>query len=428
MAGYIGKDPATIPPSLATLSDVDLTGVSLDDALFYNGASWGPSAVETGASAAEVARIEWLEDNIALNTLRDAIDAGWVFHGMVDGFADAFADSSGISSASANESYDSDADFYVNAFDDFVVGESGPSSVVSNGGKTATVHDTGAGSPSAFAVEDAAIKTSGKYYGEFVWDSYSGGFCIGSIFLGDPAVDYNSHLLGVDNAYPNAEFRIYASRDFAANRTPSTSVTVYTGTSGLVPGDVLGFAVDLDNGYVWWSINGTWVEGDPAAGTNPTFDNGGAFTSLIPGATHNNTSGSSGTNTATFTIQLAEAEMTYSPPAGFDPWAGKYAMTLVSESVTASAAPDTARAVILADYGAATLNTDVIVEISRDNGTTWTAATLVDEGDYNSNGVSILTTGAVDLTSQPSGTEIKIRLRTPNTDSVEVHSWTVQWS
>jgi hypothetical protein len=36
--------------------------------------------------------------------------------------------------------------------------------------------------------------------------------------------------------------------------------------------DVIGVAVDLDNGKIWWSKNGTWqASGDPEAGTNAAF-------------------------------------------------------------------------------------------------------------------------------------------------------------
>lgn len=36
-------------------------------------------------------------------------------------------------------------------------------------------------------------------------------------------------------------------------------------------GDVIGVAVDTTAGSIWWAINGTWVEGDPAAGTTPSY-------------------------------------------------------------------------------------------------------------------------------------------------------------
>lgn len=44
-------------------------------------------------------------------------------------------------------------------------------------------------------------------------------------------------------------------------------------------GDVMSIALDMDNGKLWWGINGTWqASGDPAAGTNAAFTTGIAGT------------------------------------------------------------------------------------------------------------------------------------------------------
>ena len=46
--------------------------------------------------------------------------------------------------------------------------------------------------------------------------------------------------------------------------------------------DIWGCAIDLDNGRMWWSRNNTWLDGDPAAGTDDavitwTPDNNSAY-------------------------------------------------------------------------------------------------------------------------------------------------------
>jgi hypothetical protein len=115
------------------------------------------------------------------------------------------------------------------------------------------------------------------------------------------------------------------------------------------------------------------------------------------------------------------------PRIDFNYTAADQSMTLVSDSFVADTAPVSARAVLLVDpQEAITLNTDLICEISRDDGTTWTAGTLEYEADYDAN-VQILATGEIDLTGQPSGTDVRIRVRTPTSKSVRVHAWTVQW-
>jgi hypothetical protein len=103
--------------------------------------------------------------------------------------------------------------------------------------------------------------------------------------------------------------------------------------------------------------------------------------------------------------------------------------TFRSLPVAADAAPDTVRLIALYDdiSTTATINTDIIFEVSRDGGTTWTAATMVNEGDYTGT-IDILASGATDISAQPSGTSMLVRARTLNTKEQRVHGWWLQWS
>jgi len=48
-------------------------------------------------------------------------------------------------------------------------------------------------------------------------------------------------------------------------------------------GDVIGIALDLDNGRLWYSVNGEWLfDGDPSIGQNPIFE--GVFGKIFPAA------------------------------------------------------------------------------------------------------------------------------------------------
>ena len=43
-------------------------------------------------------------------------------------------------------------------------------------------------------------------------------------------------------------------------------------SSGVAVGNIIGIALDMDNGKVWWSVNGTFVSsGNPATGSNSTI-------------------------------------------------------------------------------------------------------------------------------------------------------------
>lgn len=74
----------------------------------------------------------------------------------------------------------------------------------------------------------------------------------------------------------------------------------------------------------------------------------------------------------------------------------------------------------------AALNTDLLVDLSRDDGTTWEPGTLNDAGDYGPD-VSILAAEGIDLSGQPPGTDVRIRIRTADAVPVTIHGWTLQW-
>ena len=105
---------------------------------------------------------------------------------------------------------------------------------------------------------------------------------------------------------------------------------------------------------------------------------------------------------------------------------GSSNMVLLNNAYTATSAPDTARLVI--DHQAidsVTLNTDFTAEVSRDGGTTWTAATLAASLDLGS-GRKILT-GSADISGQPSGPSMLWRLKTFNGKVQRVYGVSMGW-
>ena len=89
-------------------------------------------------------------------------------------------------------------------------------------------------------------------------------------------------------------------------------------------------------------------------------------------------------------------------------------MTFVSNTQTALSEPSTADIVMTYTNGAgtATVNTDLKAYVSRDNGTTYTQATLSSEG--TTGGHTILTAHDVDISGQPSGTAMRYKITTHN--------------
>ena len=93
-------------------------------------------------------------------------------------------------------------------------------------------------------------------------------------------------------------------------------------------------------------------------------------------------------------------------------------MTAVSNAVTAQSQPSSSDFIMLMENktGTATINTDIKAFVSRDNGSTFTQGTLVDEGTYATN-TKILAFHDLDISSQPSGTQMVYKVQTFNQSS-----------
>jgi hypothetical protein len=88
----------------------------------------------------------------------------------------------------------------------------------------------------------------------------------------------------------------------------------YGSTYGV--GNVIGCAIDMDSGKIWWSKDGTWqASGDPAAGTNA------AFTDLLTRGSNaflafSSTNGASNSNTLDW--NFGQRPFAHTPPTGFN--------------------------------------------------------------------------------------------------------------
>jgi hypothetical protein len=102
-------------------------------------------------------------------------------------------------------------------------------------------------------------------------------------------------------------------------------------------------------------------------------------------------------------------------------------MTVASAALVAASAPASMKLVAQTKHiDSITLGADLIFEVSRDNGATWTAATMNDRFTVNS--IHVLESAAIDVSAQPAGTQVKWRARTQNNKSVELHGVYIDWS
>jgi len=118
------------------------------------------------------------------------------------------------------------------------------------------------------------------------------------------------------------------------------------------------------------------------------------------------------------------------PGITFSNWAWSWTaapvnVTPQSNSFTAGAAPATLRPILdVEEIDTITINTDVLAKVSRDGGTTWSTATLAQISAVSGN--RKVWAADVDVSGQPTGTAVRIRVDTANTKEIKMHQWAIQ--
>lgn len=359
------------------------------------------SEADAFASATELAdlsgRMDEVETRLALNTVRDVVASGWSVLDMVDGVADAFVDASGVDAAlSTNADYDAAAEFYAPQITLGTPDQPVPAGVWTVGGGDSP--SNGAYTPSGnngggytsglsfagdFAVR-AVLPSSGNIPNVGVVDAPS----VGSLILTDSSG--NANMDAVANSYYQHDSGT-ASKGAYRGATRMLAAAFAAGDALTIQrvGGVLSF---LRNDAPFHSFATTFSGAMRLVIAHP---NGsiGAISSLL------------------YTESGARQDM-----------------TLVSTAQTAGAAPASARIVLIAEpVDSILLNTDLLVDASRDDGVTWSAGVLSDVAAYDAS-ARVYASDPIDLSGQPAGTAMRLRLRTANAKDIRVHAWTLQWS
>jgi len=193
----------------------------------------------------------------------------------------------------------------------------------SNGNNTIAIGNSRVGLSSTIGM------TQGKWYAEFKFTS--------AVNVNTPTVGISGEpaKLCIDNAFAgnSASNGVSITADgYLYDDGTSTYPSTWSSTFGL--NDIVGVAIDLDNNYVYFSINGTWQNsGDPTSGASGT---GGVsltnVSSVLEGAYFFTTGNSSSANPCTwnanfgnppFTISSGNSDgngyglFEYQPPSGY---------------------------------------------------------------------------------------------------------------
>jgi hypothetical protein len=145
---------------------------------------------------------------------------------------------------------------------------------------------------------------SGKWYAEFILSNNTSSYPeVGIISAAQASSSAGAYLGNTSQGYS-----YYAGGGIQTNG----GVTTTTGYAAYDIGNVIGVALDMDNGYVWWSKNGTWQGAgspNPATGTSPAYT----------GLTSNGYMGFGvgGPNYTTWNANFGQRPFEYTPPSGF---------------------------------------------------------------------------------------------------------------
>lgn len=113
-------------------------------------------------------------------------------------------------------------------------------------------------------------------------------------------------------------FSTTAGWGYSGNGSKQTNNTQTAYGTAAVINDVIGVAVDVDAGKIWFSLNGTWqASGDPAAGTNAAFTS--VAGNVYPAWTGAEIGGSGNPSE---NVNFGSASFSHSPPSGFSAWGG----------------------------------------------------------------------------------------------------------
>mgnify|MGYP001196022445 FL=1 len=107
---------------------------------------------------------------------------------------------------------------------------------------------------------------------------------------------------------------------------------------------------------------------------------------------------------------------------------GTSSTTIISNPFTSTSVPTTSRIVVFEEnVDTPTLNSDIIASVSRDGGTTYTAATLADSGYITGASGQRILTGQVTISGQPSGQSMRWKLALAN-NQVKIHGVSLSWA
>jgi hypothetical protein len=177
------------------------------------------------------------------------------------------------------------------------------SSIALSGGNLVATKNTNAANG---IVLSTTGKSSGQYYFEIAITTNNGTANFIVVGVAPSTVALNNFI-----GFDAASYGIYMADGKKYNNNVGTAYG-----SAYSQGQVIGVALDMTAGKIWFAINNTWqASGNPAAGTNPAYT-GITGTQFAGASIYNGTVAPVDVITGRF----ASGSLTYTPPSGFSAW------------------------------------------------------------------------------------------------------------
>ena len=438
----------------ADIADGAISNVKVADGAINNVKVNTNAAIVTtkisGLTAAIDGGLGRLENEVGLLNVNRLVDNSAVIDDFVKGFSDAFTDETGVNTGSnSNLPYNSTTDTYASALNSQAV-DIGADGTLWQGNKANWTfgfnnsdgnalgiqsNESSFGGNARSTIRMITATTRSAITGDFIRLRPNNTSNIGGL-VGLVHVDYASHIPGdvTGNYWGGGIFSNSSNHWFNGN--PSTagvkasalyfggsSVYAYNvrsqGNSGAVSvtggssGTEIILGLDSSSNRLYAKVNGS---------LNTTLNNAWASSngSVIDGNFYIIAS----TNGEGYNLDL-DFLRTETIIDGSKSGSTILASTFQSQARTAVSAPTTVRLVLLGkEDNTQTLNTDTVFQISRNNGSNFSAITMTESGTYNSSGVKIYT-GTVDVSGQPSGTQLVLKITNAENKRFTLHGYSL---
>ena len=377
-----------------------------------------------------------LENEIGLLNVNRLIDNGAALDDFVKGFSDAFTDETGVNTGvNTNTTYSTDNDTY------------GASVIVNTLGFAHKLNSSS--NWTAYDATRLAYYSFGQYGGNgmsMATTSYGGNIrssiytpSVASSVTGTDLVRWtmndteNNGGVGIYLASAQSHVRLTANASLAGGWSNSSS---HWASGDPEVGGLKGMFVQFggSGNYYVYNVKGA----NSSSGQYSTSDvmswhraSDGTITLRKNGVDTGANVNANGSFTGDWrvvvnhagegsTIDFTSLEIKENVPTG-----STDAGVFQTAAQTAVSQPDTVRLVLLGkEEQTQTLNTDTVFSISRDGGTTFSAITMTQSGNYNSSGVKIYT-GTVDVSGQPTGTSVVLKVTTTATKGFTLHGYSL---